>query len=46
MAHICNIDSMTDIDFLQYNYSELLNLATRGNHASEELAKELSQGVR
>jgi len=39
MAHICNIDSMTDIDFLQYNYSELLNLATQGNHAQKSWLK-------
>ena len=39
MAHIYNIDAMTDIDLLQYNYSELLNLATRGNHAQKSWLK-------
>jgi len=40
MAHVYNIDSMTDTDFLQYNYSELLNLATRGNHAQKSWLKD------
>jgi hypothetical protein len=39
MAHIYNIDSMTDIDFLQYNYDELLILATRGNYAQKSWLK-------
>ena len=31
--HSGEIDSMTEADFLKYNHSELLNLATRGNAA-------------
>jgi hypothetical protein len=39
MAHVYHIDSMTDFDFLQYNYSELLKLATRGNHPQKSWLK-------
>ena len=37
------IDSMTGNDFLKYNYSELLNLATRGNSAQKSWLKDYLQ---
>ena len=36
LDHIYQTDSMTEADFLKYNHSELLNLATRGNAAQKK----------
>lgn len=40
IEHIYNIDSMTEMDFLKYNYSELLNLASHGNQKQKSWLKD------
>ena len=39
IERIYNIDSMTENDFLKYNYDELLNLANHGNHKQKSWLK-------
>ena len=39
IEHIYNIDSMTENDFLKYNYDELLNLANHGNQKQKSWLK-------
>jgi hypothetical protein len=39
LDHVYNVDSMTDLDFLQYNYSELEQLARQGNKAQRTWLK-------
>ena len=41
LDHIYNIDSMTDIDLLKYNYVELVELARKGNKAQRAWLKSL-----
>jgi hypothetical protein len=40
---VYNIDSMTEMDFLKYNYSELLNLASHGNQKQKSWLKDYLQ---
>ena len=46
IEHIYNIDSMTEMDFLKYNYSELLNLTSQGNQKQKGWLKDYLQTFR
>jgi hypothetical protein len=45
LVRLYNIDSMTETDFLKYNYSELLNVASHDNQKQKSWLKIISKQI-